>query len=111
MSNIDPEYLQIIRDVYAEKCENPVSAKIIKEGGYDNVLGLEAINEVIVRCQHVENKECPYDPKRKAIDKEMLMSLSTWFKLRDNGFTGPHSFNDGDVSELMDRVTRFIGDS
>ena len=43
-------------------------------------------------------------PDRRAIDIAMLSSLEMWFLARLNGYRGPHSFNDGDVAELMERL-------
>lgn len=44
-------------------------------------------------------------------DAAMLDSLSDWFRLRGRGVKHlPHSFNDYDVSELMDRMVERLKD-
>jgi hypothetical protein len=42
--------------------------------------------------------------ERREIDHAMLGSLSTWFRMRAAGYSGPHSFNDLDIAELLKRV-------
>lgn len=46
--------------------------------------------------------------KRVDIDIAMLESLSTWFSARSMGYRGPHSFNDRDVSELLNRQIELL---
>lgn len=43
--------------------------------------------------------------QRRRIDAAMLQSLAEWFRARDEiGYRERHSFNDGDVADLMMRM-------
>lgn len=45
---------------------------------------------------------------RRRIDCAMLDSLSSWFALRANGYSGPHSFNDLDVADMLARASSIV---
>lgn len=48
------------------------------------------------------------EAQRRRIDAAMLGSLSTWFAMRADGYPGPHSFNDQDVSEMLARASALV---
>lgn len=48
------------------------------------------------------------EAQRRRIDAAMLSSLSTWFLMRAGGYSGPHSFNDEDVSVMLARAAGLV---
>ena len=48
------------------------------------------------------------EEKQASIDFHMLQSLATSFKISDNGGTFFHSFNDGDVADLLRRMAEAL---
>lgn len=48
------------------------------------------------------------EAQRLRIDAAMLQSLSIWFRMRERGIMMPHSFNDGDVAEMLQRAAEIV---
>ena len=46
--------------------------------------------------------------KRIDTDIAMLESLSAWFRMRSMGYRDSHSFNDRDVSDLLNRQIELL---